>query len=118
MPKHCPDGTFGLNLEKTLDVLVAQPQTVSSGSLAGKGFVRGYIAWFYHRLAHKDLSLVVQAANEQSLSMPMAAAAREAFSLARRRGFGLKDFSAMLEQHCDLHSLIRHAVIQTKFHLS
>jgi len=56
-------------------------------------------------LAHKDLSLVVEAANDHSLSMPMAAAAREAFSLARRRGFGLKDFSAMLEQHCVLHHL-------------
>ncbi|GIR97019.1 MAG: hypothetical protein CM15mP100_2390 [Alphaproteobacteria bacterium] len=70
----------------------------------GKG-LSGDIAGFTIDLAHKDLSLVVQAANDQRLSMPMAAAAREAFSLARRRGFGLKDFSAMLEQHCDLHSL-------------
>ena len=99
--------TFGLNLEKTLDVLygttatngqlkVAWPAKVLSGDTS-PGFTID--------LAHKDLSLVVQAANDQSLSMPMAAAAREAFSLARRRGFGLKDFSAMLEQHCDLHSL-------------
>ena len=99
--------TFGLNLEKTLEVLygttatngqlkVAWPAKVLSGDTS-PGFTID--------LAHKDLSLVVQAANDQRLSMPMAAAAREAFSLARRRGFGLKDFSAMLEQHCDLHSL-------------
>jgi 4-hydroxybutyrate dehydrogenase/sulfolactaldehyde 3-reductase len=34
--------------------------------------------------------------------MPMAAAAREAFSSARARGFGGKDFSGMLEAHCEL----------------
>jgi 4-hydroxybutyrate dehydrogenase/sulfolactaldehyde 3-reductase len=32
----------------------------------------------------------------------MAAAAREAFSTARARGFGGKDFSAMVDAHCDL----------------
>jgi 4-hydroxybutyrate dehydrogenase/sulfolactaldehyde 3-reductase len=37
--------------------------------------------------------------------MPMAAAAREAFSLARSRGFGGDDFSAMLDVHCDLNQL-------------
>lgn len=99
--------TFGLGLEKTLDVLygttatngqlkVAWPAKVLSGDTS-PGFTID--------LAHKDLSLVVEAANEQRLSMPMAAAAREAFSLAKRRGFGLRDFSAMLEQQCDLHHL-------------
>jgi 4-hydroxybutyrate dehydrogenase/sulfolactaldehyde 3-reductase len=34
--------------------------------------------------------------------MPMAAAAREAFSTARARGFGGKDFSAMVDALCDL----------------
>jgi 4-hydroxybutyrate dehydrogenase/sulfolactaldehyde 3-reductase len=34
--------------------------------------------------------------------MPMAAAAREAFSTARARGFGAKDFSAMVDALCDL----------------
>ena len=99
--------TFGLNLERTLDVLygttatngqlkVAWPAKVLSGDTS-PGFTID--------LAHKDLSLVVEAANDQRLSMPMAAAAREAFSLAKRRGFGLRDFSAMLEQQCDLHHL-------------
>jgi 4-hydroxybutyrate dehydrogenase/sulfolactaldehyde 3-reductase len=37
--------------------------------------------------------------------MPMAAAAREAFSLARSRGFGGDDFSAMLDVQCDLNQL-------------
>ena len=32
----------------------------------------------------------------------MAAAAREAFSVARARGFGGQDFSAMVDVACDL----------------
>jgi 4-hydroxybutyrate dehydrogenase/sulfolactaldehyde 3-reductase len=34
--------------------------------------------------------------------MPVAAAAREAFSTARSRGFGGKNFSAMVGALCDL----------------
>ena len=98
---------FGLDLESTLDVLY--------GTTAVNGQLK--IAWpakilnddkapgFTIDLAHKDLSLVVEAANSQRVSMPMAAAAREAFSLARSRGFGGDDFSAMLDVHCDLNQL-------------
>ena len=64
-----------------------------------------YFFKFTIDLAHKDLSLVVEAANTQAVSMPMAAAAREAFNLARSRGFGGDDFSAMLDVHCDLNQL-------------
>jgi len=98
---------FGLDLESTLDVLY--------GTTAVNGQLK--IAWpakilsddkapgFTIDLAHKDLSLVLEAANSQRVSMPMAAAAREAFSLARSRGFGEDDFSAMLDVHCDLNQL-------------
>ena len=95
---------LGLDLEKTLDVLygttafngqlkIAWPAKVLAGDTA-PGFTID--------LAHKDLSLIVEAANAARLPMPMAAAAREAFSSARARGFGLKDFSAMLDAHCGL----------------
>jgi 4-hydroxybutyrate dehydrogenase/sulfolactaldehyde 3-reductase len=98
---------FGLDLDSTLDVLY--------GTTAVNGQLK--IAWpakvlsddkapgFTIDLAHKDLSLVVEAANTQAVSMPMAAAAREAFNLARSRGFGGDDFSAMLDVHCDLNQL-------------
>ena len=98
---------FGLDLDSTLDVLY--------GTTAVNGQLK--IAWpakilsddkapgFTIDLAHKDLSLVVEAANSQRVSMPMAAAAREAFSLARSRGFGGDDFSAMLDVQCDLNQL-------------
>jgi hypothetical protein len=58
-------------------------------------------------LAHKDLSLIVDAANSAKVPMPMAAAAREAFSTARSRGFGGKDFSAMVDALCELASIAK-----------
>lgn len=95
---------FGLTLEKTLEVLY--------GTTAVNGQLK--IAWpakvlagdtepgFTIDLAHKDLTLIVEAANTAKVPMPMAAAAREAFSTARARGFGGRDFSAMADAHCDL----------------
>lgn len=95
---------FGLDLERTLDVLygttafngqlkIAWPAKVLKGDVA-PGFTID--------LAHKDLTLIVEAANAAKVPMPMAAAAREAFSTARARGFGGQDFSAMVDAHCDL----------------
>jgi 4-hydroxybutyrate dehydrogenase/sulfolactaldehyde 3-reductase len=53
-------------------------------------------------LAHKDLTLIVEAANAAKVPMPIAATAREAFSTARSRGFGGRDFSAMVDALCEL----------------
>ena len=95
---------FGLSLEKTLEVLY--------GTTAFNGQLK--IAWpakvlagdtepgFTIDLAHKDLSLIIEAANAAKVPMPIAAAAREAFSMARARGFGQKDFSAMVDVLCEL----------------
>jgi 4-hydroxybutyrate dehydrogenase/sulfolactaldehyde 3-reductase len=94
---------LGLDLDNTLDVLY--------GTTAFNGQLK--IAWpakvlkddvapgFTIDLAHKDLTLVVEAANAAKVPMPMAAAAREAYSAARARGFGGQDFSSMLDAHCD-----------------
>ena len=85
---------FGLDLERTLDVLY--------GTTAVNGQLK--IAWpakvlagdiepgFTIDLAHKDLTLIIDAANAVKVPMPMAAAAREAFSTARARGFGDRIF--------------------------
>ena len=101
---------FGLNLERTLDVLY--------GTTAVNGQLK--IAWpakvlagdiepgFTIDLAHKDLTLIIDAANAVKVPMPMAAAAREAFSTARARGFGGKDFSAMVDALCDLAGIESH----------
>ena len=94
---------FGLTLEKTLDVI--------HGTTATNGQLK--IAWpskvlkgdvepgFTIDLAHKDLTLIVQAGNATQVPMPIAAAAREAFSAARAQGYGAKDFSAMVDVLCD-----------------
>jgi 4-hydroxybutyrate dehydrogenase / sulfolactaldehyde 3-reductase len=95
---------FGLSLEKTLDVIygttaingqlkIAWPDKVLKGDI-GPGFTID--------LAHKDLTLIVDAANTVKSPMPIGAAAREAFSTARARGFGGNDFSAMVDVLCDL----------------
>ena len=95
---------FGLSLEKTLDVI--------HGTTATNGQLK--IAWpakvlkgdtepgFTIDLAHKDLTLIVDAANAARVPMPIGAAAREAFSTARGQGQGAKDFSAMADVLCEL----------------
>jgi len=94
---------FGLSLEKTLEVI--------HGTTATNGQLK--IAWpskvlkgdvepgFTIDLAHKDLTLIVQAGNATQVPMPIAAVAREAFSAARAQGYGAKDFSAMVDVLCD-----------------
>ncbi len=95
---------FGLDLDSTLDVIC--------GTSAVNGQIQ--MAWpvkvlcddtspgFTIDLAHKDLSLVLESANGLKLPMPMAAAAREAYNVARVRGYGGQDFSALLDVHCDV----------------
>ena len=95
---------FGLSLEKTLEVIY--------GTTAFNGQLK--IAWpakvlkgdiepgFTIDLAHKDISLVTDAANAARVPMPMAAVAREAFTTARARGYGAKDFSVMVDVLCEL----------------
>jgi 4-hydroxybutyrate dehydrogenase/sulfolactaldehyde 3-reductase len=98
---------FGLTLSKTLDVI--------HGTTATNGQLK--MAWptkvmkgdtepgFAIDLAHKDLSLIVDAANAAKVPVPIAAVAREAFSAARSQGHGGKDFSAMVDILCDLASI-------------
>ncbi|HEY6358485.1 MAG TPA: NAD-binding protein, partial [Vicinamibacterales bacterium] len=93
---------FGLSLEKTLEVIhgttatngqlkIAWPSKVLKGDLE-PGFTVD--------LAHKDLTLIVEAANEARVPVLVAAAAREAFSTARSEGYGAKDFSAVVDALC------------------
>jgi 4-hydroxybutyrate dehydrogenase/sulfolactaldehyde 3-reductase len=100
---------FGLSLEKTLEVV--------HGTTATNGQLK--IAWpakvlkgdtepgFTIDLAHKDLTLIVEAANAARVPMPIAAAARESFSSARGQGHGARDFSAMADVLCDLAHIAR-----------
>lgn len=90
---------FGLDLETTLDVI--HGTTATNGQLklnyASKVLTGDIEPGFTIDLAHKDLSLIVGAANAERISVPIAAAAREALSLARSTPFHVKDFSALLD---------------------
>jgi 4-hydroxybutyrate dehydrogenase/sulfolactaldehyde 3-reductase len=94
---------FGLDLAKTLDVI--HGTTATNGQLKinfpNKVLAGDTSPGFTIDLAHKDLSLILDAANAARLPMPVAAAVREAFSSARARGFGTQDFSAMADAACD-----------------
>ena len=95
---------FGLSLEKTLDVV--HGTTATNGQLkiawAAKVLKGDTEPGFTIDLAHKDLTLIVDAANAAKVPMPIGAAARESFSAARTQGQGAKDFSAMVDVLCDL----------------
>ena len=95
---------FGLSLEKTLDVI--------HGTTATNGQLK--IAWpqkvlrgdtepgFTIDLAHKDLTLILEAASAEKVPVPIAAVAREAFTTARGRGYGDRDFSAVVDVLCEI----------------
>lgn len=95
---------FGLDLEKTLDVIYGTTATNGQLKIAWSSKVlKGDIEpGFTIDLAHKDLTLIIEAANSVKVPVPAAAAAREAYSTARARGFGAKDFSAMGDAWCEL----------------
>jgi 4-hydroxybutyrate dehydrogenase/sulfolactaldehyde 3-reductase len=109
---------FGLELEKTLEVL--HGTTATNGQLkvnwASKSLIGDIEPGFTIDLAHKDLSLIVEAANTARVPMPLAAAAREAFSTARARGFGGRDFSAMGDALCDLAGIEKPRLKSTPSH--
>ena len=93
---------FGLDLQRTLDVLYGT--TAVNGQLKinwpAKVLAGDTTPGFTIDLAHKDLTLILEAANAARVPMPMGAAAREAFSAARASGFGGADFSAMVDALC------------------
>ena len=95
---------FGLSLEKTLDVI--HGTTATNGQLklawATKVLTGDIAPGFTIDLAHKDLSLIVDAANAERVPVPIATVAREAYNAARGQGHGSKDFSAMVDVLCDL----------------
>ena len=93
---------FGLSLEKSLDVIHGTTATNGQLKLAWPlKVLKGDVApGFTIDLAHKDLTLIVEAANSAKVPVPIAAAAREAFSTARAEGHGAKDFSAMVDALC------------------
>ena len=95
---------FGLDLEKTLEVI--HGTTATNGQLklnwATKVLVGDTAPGFTIDLAHKDLSLIIAAAQAERVALPVASAAREAFTMARAAGHGGNDFSAIVDWFCSV----------------
>ena len=94
---------FGLDLTKTLEVCYGT--TATNGQLRvnwpNKVLADDIAPGFTIDLAHKDLSIIVAAANANKVPVPVAAAAREMFSMARAGRYAGADFSAMVDVLCD-----------------
>lgn len=98
---------FGLDLGKTLEVLFGTSATNGQLKLnwSNKVLVGDITPGFTIDLAHKDLSLIVAAAQSEKVPMPLGAMSREMFSLARARDYGGADFSGMGDFLCELANL-------------
>jgi len=98
---------FGLDLESTLEVI--HGTTATNGQLklnyATKVLTGDIEPGFQIDLAHKDLSLVMQAGNDLHVPLSIGAAARESISQARARDWGKKDFSALVDALCDANDI-------------
>ena len=95
---------FGLDLKKTLEVI--HGTTATNGQLRlnweNKVLIGDTAPGFTIDLAHKDLSLILSAAHAGKVPMPVAAAAREVFSMARAGRYAGLDFSSIGDFLCDL----------------
>lgn len=95
---------LGLDLAKTLKVI--HGTTATNGQLKlnwpGKVLAGDTAPGFSIDLAHKDLSLIIAAAQAETMALPMVAAAREAFTMARTAGHGGSDFSAIVDWFCSV----------------
>ena len=94
---------FELDLDRSLEVI--HGTTATNGQLrmnyATKVLAGDIEPGFQIDLAHKDLSLALEAAGAERVPMTLGAAARESLNLARAGGFGGKDFSALLDALCE-----------------
>lgn len=91
---------LGLSFDVALQVM--------SGTPAGKGHfttswpnkvLKGDLSpAFMIDLAHKDLGIALDVANQLHVPMPLGAASREVYNLARAAGRGRQDWTAILEQ--------------------
>jgi 4-hydroxybutyrate dehydrogenase/sulfolactaldehyde 3-reductase len=95
---------FGLNLTNTLAVLLGT--SANNGQLRmnfpNKVLAGDSSPGFTIDLAHKDLSLVLNAANACKVPMPVGAATLNSFSLARASDNGMLDFSCIADVMCEL----------------
>ncbi len=88
----------GLRAEKMLDVIQSSVVACPAIQVKGPDMLggRAFAVQFPLRHAHKDLRLAVMAGDAAGVPTPVTAAAHQLFSIARERGFGDHDISAVL----------------------
>ena len=109
---HCQLDAEALALGAALGLEVETELAVLNGTLATNGFLAvgfpektlaGDIEpGFRIDLAHKDISIAIDAANRLALPLTMGASVREALNIARARGYGDKDFTGLLDNLVDM----------------
>jgi 4-hydroxybutyrate dehydrogenase/sulfolactaldehyde 3-reductase len=107
---------FGLDLATTLSVIDGTSAT--NGQLrmnwSSKVLVGDITPGFTIDLAHKDLSLILAAAGTEKVPLPVAAAAREMFSLARTGRHAQDDFSAIVDVLCEAADIAKPRLLADK----
>ncbi|MCL5966847.1 MAG: NAD(P)-dependent oxidoreductase [Deltaproteobacteria bacterium] len=88
----------GIPAEKILDVVQSSVVGCQAIRIKGKDMLadRVFAPHFPLKHAHKDMRLAVLAGDEVGVPTPVTAAAYQLFSIARERGFGEHDVSAVL----------------------
>lgn len=90
--------SLGLDRNRLVEVLCGTP--AGRGHLTttypNKAFKDDISAAFMLDLANKDLGLAIEVANMKNVPLFTGGAARQAYSLARAKGYGGKDWTAML----------------------
>ncbi len=88
----------GLRAERMLDVIRSSVVACPAVEIKGQDMLGGreFAVQFPLKHAHKDLRLAVVAGDAAGVPTPVTAAAHQLFSIARERGFGDHDISAVL----------------------
>ncbi len=97
----------GLKVDKSIEVMsaTAAGQGHMTSTYPAKVLKGDLSPAFMLDLAHKDIGLALDVANSLAVPMPLGAAAREVYSLARARGRGQQDWTAIYELGRDLSGL-------------
>lgn len=89
---------MGVETDVLLEALTTSPVAAPLlGLKAHKFRNRDWSPEFPLHLAHKDLNLLMRAAYEANLPLPLTAAVKERYGDAKARGFGGEDFTAVME---------------------
>jgi 4-hydroxybutyrate dehydrogenase/sulfolactaldehyde 3-reductase len=92
---------IGLDFETALAVMNGTPAGKGhfTTTWPGKVLAGDLSPAFMIDLAHKDLGIALDLANQVKVPMPCGAASRELYSIARAAGRGRQDWTAVFEQH-------------------